>query len=118
MEWAVVAISLLAAGCLEPRSDHCADGRTCSSGTTCDDANHLCVPPAQTEACLGRIDGNACSFLIEVGVDFGVCNGGTCVPTTWTPTVVIGSGAGQLGCPHDLAHDGVGHFYIADTDND
>ena len=105
----VMMLAALAAGCLQPTSDRCADGRTCSGGTTCDMTNGLCVPPIQAEACLGHIDGNACRFAGE----YGVCNVGTCVPTIWTPTV-LDTASGGPGQPSGLALDRMGVVYLAD----
>ena len=105
-----LALSTLLAGCLQPTSDRCADGRTCPGGTTCDMTNGLCVPPIQAEACLGHIDGNACRFSGE----YGVCNVGTCVPTTWTPTVLDTASSGGLGQPLGIALDRMGVVYVAD----
>ena len=66
---------VLLAGCLQSASQHCADGRVCPTGTTCDIEHDLCLVEGQTEACDGLQDADPCTFAGQVGV----CDGGVCI---------------------------------------
>ena len=115
---AAVATMVLVAGCLQPSSRQCDDGRTCPADATCDVVNHLCATTAQRSACLDHIDGNTCAYSNT----FGVCNGGTCLSTMWTATAVIDGNTKAmsvvLASPVGVAVDRLGNVYIADETND
>src|SRR5262245_59509569 len=58
----VVMISavLLATACVESHSVTCEGGRVCPLGQVCH--GDACLSPDQVEACVGRGDGDECSF--------------------------------------------------------
>ena len=75
---ALAALSL--ASCVGASSVNCLDGRTCPSGTSCDDDHHLCLGADQRSACDGHADGATCTF--EAGRVAGLCDGGVCIAQT------------------------------------
>src|SRR5438445_5597895 len=63
--------------CVGQSSVACEDGRTCPSGTSCDDAHRLCLGPDQRSACDGHADGDGCTFAANTVA--GLCDGGVCI---------------------------------------
>ncbi len=73
---ALVAISLLVAGCVAPSATTCEDGTLCSAAQVCAPAGGGCVDPAQVEACAAIADGEACLLR---GIGTGTCVERVCV---------------------------------------
>ena len=90
---AVVAIALLAGGCLVDAATTCDDGRVCPASQACASGGG-CAPVVQVEACDGLTEGAACSVL---GSGDEVCLGGVCVST--------GCGNGEVAAPEDCDGD-------------
>ncbi|HTH05807.1 MAG TPA: hypothetical protein VL916_08045, partial [Ilumatobacteraceae bacterium] len=66
------AVAILA-GCTSPRLVDCRDGTSCPMGYICTTTG--CASPEEQAACLGRIEGDACTVQ---GLD-GACRDGGCL---------------------------------------
>lgn len=77
---------LLVSGCVQSEEVHCADGRLCPPGYTCDDAHMRCLSADQVAACAGRDEGADCTIA---GAPGG-CRSGACEP------LVCGDGVKSL----------------------
>jgi cysteine-rich repeat protein len=73
---ALVAASVLLAGCIEPQLVDCGNGLACPPGTACDLAHDTCVDPEQLTACTGAVDQTPCQTS---GFANGVCFDEVCV---------------------------------------
>jgi len=78
---------LLCTSCVQSDEVHCADGRLCPPGYTCDNDQHRCVSPEQLAACDGQADGAPCTF----GGAMGACQMGKCEP------LICGDGTRSFG---------------------
>jgi hypothetical protein len=64
---------LSSAGCLQPRSTVCRNGRICGPGSSCD-ALSRCVESGQDAPCVGLSEGSACKFRdIPGSCQIGIC---------------------------------------------
>jgi cysteine-rich repeat protein len=69
-----VALSLLLCGCVKDDLIDCANGLVCPANSRCDDVHGSCATPDQFDACVGLVDGDACTANQLSGFcDQGVC---------------------------------------------
>ncbi len=90
----VLAVALVAAGCLESEVTTCPSGVLCPPGSVC--AEDRCVLPEQLDGCTGLDDAAACRY----GANDGFCVGGVCV--------AVGCGDGVLQQTEQCEGDDLG----------
>jgi len=110
-----VLAALLAAGCIDPRSVVCTDGRLCPANSRCDNDNHRCIAADDqraSAACAGHGQGDSCVVASSPGTCLdGLCVAFTCgdgmitgleicdtTPPTSKTCLDYGFGRGLLGC--------------------
>ncbi|HEX5058300.1 MAG TPA: hypothetical protein VFV99_03020 [Kofleriaceae bacterium] len=73
-----ILLLVVAAGCLDPRTQHCADGSVCGPGLFCATAGGatVCVTDEQFTACNGLASGARC---VTTDIFAGTCIGGACI---------------------------------------
>ena len=97
---AVALLLALVTACVQSGEVACEDGRTCPPGNTCDLANHRCLAPDQTTACIGLADDTACMTSAFAGF----CQAGACEPVECGdglrtgPEVCDGADLGNATC--------------------
>ncbi len=97
---AVALLLVLVTACVHSGEVACEDGRTCPPGNTCDLANHRCLAPDQTIACIGRADGTTCTTAAFAGFcQAGACERVECGDGLRTgPEVCDGADLGSATC--------------------
>lgn len=86
--WLFLALVVLAVGCVETTTIHCAGGFVCPATEVCDEVHRGCVRPEQLAACALDQDDEICE--IE-GQPIGVCSQGVCLESRCGDSIVSGA---------------------------